>query len=157
MHRRLALLLGLNDLEVVVAFRAKHFRLDVGDDSLPRWLVREAIKERANFAVITLDFERHPVRAVADKAAQTELRGIAIDRGPKADALDATNNLRAHAGFHSRTTPSWCCRCGCWWGWMMPARSLPLWVCGSKCSSPAHTCSIQCTHSSMPPDVLHET
>src|SRR5690349_19832596 len=106
MHRRSALLLRLNDFEIPIAFRAEHFCLDVSDDGLPWWLLWQAIKEFANVVVVALDFQRHPVWAVADETAQPELCGIAIHGRPKANALDTTNYLRAYAGFHSPTTPS---------------------------------------------------
>src|SRR5690242_16477426 len=105
MHRRSALLLRLNDFEVPIAFRAEHFRLDVSDDGLPGWLLCQAIKEFADVVVVALDFQRHPVWAVADETAQPELCGIAIHGRPKTNTLDTANNLCSYSGFHPRTTP----------------------------------------------------
>ena len=106
MHRRITPPLGGNHLEVSIALGAEYFGLDIGDDGLLGRLAHETIEKRAHVVVVALDFKGHAMRAVADEATETELRGVAIHRRTEADTLDAASDLCSHAGSHPCTIPS---------------------------------------------------
>jgi hypothetical protein len=99
--------LGFDDLEITGTFHSERFRLDIGNDSLPRRLVFEVIKKCTHLAIVPFHFNRHAMRAVADEPTQTKRGGVPINRRTEANSLHATGNASSHACRHAEVTPWW--------------------------------------------------
>jgi hypothetical protein len=104
MHGSVAIRLGFHNLKPFVTFFGKNLCTDVSNHCLLRRFGGQMIKECADFQGVTFHLDRNAVRAVADKTAEAELRGLTINGRTKPNALDAANDPGAHARLHPRFT-----------------------------------------------------
>ena len=104
MHGSVSIRLGFHNLKPFVAFLGKNLRADVRNHRLLRRFAGQMIEECADFQGVAFHLDRYAVRAVADKTAKAELRGVTINGRTKPNALDAADDPGAHARLHPPVT-----------------------------------------------------
>jgi hypothetical protein len=89
-NRQIAVRLGLDNFESLIALLGAHLLLNLSDHRLPGRRAGELLEEGANLKVFPFDFNRHALSTIAHESAQTELRGVAVHGRTETNALDTT-------------------------------------------------------------------